>query len=239
MLSIYRIGFYLLATLASLNVMAQQPPMERPVLLVDGLSLESTVTTQVTPDMAVIVMAVDKEGTDTAALTSETNQVLAKALADAKATAGVQASSGGYNTTQIYNNKGVRTGWHVRAEIILKSKDFGSLGKLAGKLSTTMQIAQNSFELSPELKASEEQGLIERGIAALQQKAKAAVKSLGYKDFVVREITLGSAQVQFNPQMNVRVASMAKMEGGGDAMPIESGRVNLQLSVNGQLTMKK
>jgi predicted secreted protein len=234
---IYRLWIYL-AALMSFSVMAQQPPMERPVLLVDGLNLESTVTTQVTPDMAVIVMAVDKEGTDTAALTSETNQILAKALAEAKATTGVQASSGGYNTTQIYNNKGVRTGWHVRAELILKSKDFGSLGKLAGKLSTTMQIAQNSFELSPELKAAEEQGLIERGIAALQQKAKAAVKSLGYKDFAVREITLGSVQVQGAPQMMAR-ASMAKMDGGGEAMPIESGRVNLQLSVNGQLTMKR
>ncbi len=234
-----RIFILVFAGAMSFSTLAQQPPMERPVLLVDGLTLESTVTTQVTPDMAVIVMAVDKEGTDTAALTSETNQILTKALADAKATPGVQASSGGYNTSQIYNNKGQRTGWHVRAELILKSKDFGSLGKLAGKLSSAMQIAQNSFELSPELKASEEQGLIERGIAAMQQKAKAAVKSLGYKDFVVREITLGSAQVQFNQQMNVRVASMAKMDGGGEAMPIESGRVNLQLSVSGQLTMKR
>jgi predicted secreted protein len=231
-------GLCVLTALLSLSALAQQPPMEKPVLLIDGLSLESTVTTQVTPDMAVIVMAVDKEGTDTSALTSETNQILTKALAEAKAVAGVQASSGGYNTSQIYNNKGQRTGWHVRAELILKSKDFGTLGKLAGKLSSTMQIAQNSFEVSPELKATEEQGLIERGIAALQQKAKAAVKSLGYKDFVVREITLGSAFVQGAPQMMAR-ASMAKMEGGGDAMPIESGRVNMQLTVNGQLTMKK
>ncbi len=236
-----RINFLLMgffAALLSLSALAQQPPMEKPVLLVDGLNLESSVTTQVTPDLAVIVMAVDKEGTDTAALTSETNQILAKAMADAKATPGVQASSGGYNTTQIYNNKGQRTGWHVRAEMILKSKDFGSLGKLAGKLSTTLQIAQNSFELSPELKAAEEQGLIERGIAAMQQKAKAAVKSLGYKDFVVREITLGSVQVQGAQQMMVRAPSMAKMD-GGEAMPIESGRVNLQLSVSGQLTMKR
>ena len=235
---INRVGLCVLAALLACNVMAQQPPMEKPVLLVDGLNLDSTVTTQVTPDLAVIVMAVDKEGPDTALLTSETNQILTRALADAKATPGVLASSGGYNTSQIYNNKGQRTGWHVRAELILKSKDFGSLGKLAGKLSSTMQIAQNSFELSPELKASEEQGLIERGIAALQQKARSAVKALGYKEFTVREITLGSAQVQGGPQIMVR-QSMAKAADGGDPMPIESGRVNLQLSVNGQLTMKR
>ncbi|MGB9149147.1 MAG: SIMPL domain-containing protein [Burkholderiales bacterium] len=235
---INRIGLCVLVALLTCNVMAQQPPMEKPVLLVDGLNLDSTVTTQVTPDLAVIVMAVDKEGPDTAVLTSETNQILTRALADAKATPGVLASSGGYNTSQIYNNKGQRTGWHVRAELILKSKDFGSLGKLAGKLSSTMQIAQNSFELSPELKATEEQGLIERGIAALQQKARSAVKALGYKDFTVREITLGSAQVQGGPQIMVR-QSMAKVADGGEAMPIESGRVNLQLSVNGQLTMKR
>jgi predicted secreted protein len=223
-----------LALVASLNTFAQT---SEKIPIIDGLSLESTVTTQVAPDTAVIVMAVDKEGADTAALTAETNQILAKGMADAKATAGVQAASGGYSTTQIYNNKGQRTGWHVRAELILKSKDFGSLGKLAGRLSSTMQIAQNSFELSPELRGAEEDKLIERGIAALQQKAKAAVKALGYKDFTVREITLGSARLnneQPMPQMRMSVASAS-----AEAMPIESGRVNLQLTVQGLLTMKR
>ncbi len=210
----------------------EKPPLQ------DGLNLEATVTSLVAPDTAVIVMAVDKEGPDTAALTTETNQLLAKALADAKATAGVQAASGGYSTSQIYDNKGKRTGWHVRAELILKSKDFGSLGKLAGKLSSTLQIAQNSFELSSELRAAEEDKLIERGIAALQQKAKAAVKSLGYKDFAVREITLGSARLQNEPQPMMQSMRAASAMPQTD-MPIESGRVNLLLSVQGWLTMKK
>jgi predicted secreted protein len=226
----------LVVALAASTMAWAQTPEKTPII--DGLNLESTVSSQVAPDTAVIVMAVDKEGQDTAAMTTETNQVLAKALADAKATAGVQAASGGYSTSQIYNNKGQRTGWHVRAELILKSKDFGTLGKLAGRLSSTMQIAQNSFELSPEIRATEEDKLIERGIAALQQKAKAAVKALGYKDFAVREITLGSARLNNEPppmqQMRMSVASA-----GAEAMSIESGRVNLQLTVQGLLTMKR
>jgi predicted secreted protein len=221
------------ALAASAGAFAQTPEK---IPMIDGLNLESTVTSQVAPDTAVIVMAVDKEGTDTAALTAETNQILAKAMADAKATAGVQAASGGYATTQTYNNKGQRTGWHVRAELILKSKDFGSLGKLAGRLSSTMQIAQNSFELSPELRGEEEDKLIERGIAALQQKAKAAVKALGYKDFAVREITLGSARLESQPVPHMRMSAAVA---SAEAMPIESGRVNLQLTVQGLLTMKR
>lgn len=210
---------------------------DRPAPL-DVLNLDASVSSEIAPDLAVIVMAVNREGTDTAAMTRDVNQVLAKAIEQAKATPGVQVSSGGYSTSPRYDNKGQRTGWQVRAELILKSKDFGSLGALAGNLSSTMNISSNSFELSPELRASEEGRMIESAVNAFKTKASATAKAFGYAGYIIREVTLGQA-MQGSPAPKVMMMRSETMMTASAPMPIESGRMTLQLSVNGSVQMRK
>src|SRR5688572_30835691 len=105
-----------LAAFATHAALAEDKPMQN-----DVLNLEATVSSEVAPDLAVVTLAATREGNDAGAITSEVNQILARALAEAKATPGVQAASGGYSTYPRFDNKGQRTGWQVRAELILKS----------------------------------------------------------------------------------------------------------------------
>jgi predicted secreted protein len=214
-----------------------QTLMERPIVR-DTLNLDATVNTQVVPDMAFVTMSVEKQGAEAPTLTNEVNQILAAALKEAKATAGVQAATANYNTWPRYDNRGQRNGWVVRAEMIMKSRDFGVLGRLAGKLSTTMNIQQNGFEVSPELKQQEEQKLIEQGLAAFRAKANAAVKALGYSSFSIGQVSLGSAfiggQPGPRPMMSMAKAQMAEAA----PMPIESGNTTLSLTVTGSVLMK-
>lgn len=205
----------------------------------DTLNLDATVSAQITPDLAVVVMAVEKQGADAATITNEVNQILAAAMKEAKATKDVQASSGAFTTYPRYDNKGQRTGWVVRAEQVMKSKDFGTLGKLAGKLSANMQIANNGFEVSPELKQAEEEKLIAEGLAKFQSKARAAVKALGYTGYTIKEVSLGSAMEGGGgrPPMPMAKSAMA-MQADGAPMPIEAGQTRLTLSVNGSVLMK-
>jgi predicted secreted protein len=214
---------------------AQEKPM-----LKDVLNLDATVNSQIAPDMAVVALSVEKQGADAAIITNEVNQILAAGLKEAKGTAGVQAATGGFTTYPRYDNKGQRNGWVVHAELITKSKDFGVLGKLAGKLSTSMQIANNGFEVSPELKQAEEEKLIAAGLAAFQSKARAAVKALGYSGYTVREVSLGSAQLGGGPRpqpMQMGRSSMAA-QAEGAPMPIEAGLTTLTLTINGSVQMK-
>jgi predicted secreted protein len=213
---------------------AQEKPM-----LKDVLNLDAIVNSQIAPDMAVVMLSVEKQGADAASITNEVNQILAVGLKEAKGTAGVQAATGGFTTYPRYDNKGQRNGWVVHAELITKSKDFGVLGKLAGKLSTSMQIANNGFEVSPELKQAEEEKLIAAGLAAFQSKARAAVKALGYSGYTVREVSLGSAQLGGGPRppMPMGRSSMAA-QADGAPMPIEAGQTTLTLTVNGSVQMK-
>jgi predicted secreted protein len=205
----------------------------------DTLNLDATVSAPVTPDTAFVVMAVEKQGADAGVITNEVNQILAAAMKEAKATKDVQVSSGAFSTYPRYDNKGQRTGWIVRAEQIVKSKDFAVLGKLAGKLSTNMQIASNGFEVSPELKQAEEEKLIAQGLAAFQSKARAAVKALGYTGYTIKEVSLGSAMEGGGgrPPMPMAKTTMS-MQAEGAPMPIEAGQTRLTLSVNGSVLMK-
>ena len=221
----------LAASLAAGAVYAQ----DRPIPL-DMLNLDATVSTEVTPDLAVVVLAVVREGTDAPALTQDVNQTMARAIAVAKAAAGMTVASGGYSTTPRFDNNRQRIGWQVRSEMIVKSRDFPALGKLAGELSAAVagpQITATNFELSPELRAREESELIGRGAAAFETKAKAAAKAFGYSSYTVRRISLGSPLG--GPRG--RVPSLVAQASYSPPMPLKGGLVTLQLTVSGSVQM--
>jgi predicted secreted protein len=224
-----------LALTGSLNLaLAQDRPSPN-----DVLNLDASASSEIAPDLAVISMAVNREGSDTAAITQDVNLVLSKAITEAKATAGVQVASGGFSTSPRYDGKGQRNGWQVHAELIFKSKDFGTLGKLVGKLSTSMDIISNGFELSPELRASEEARMIDSAVSAFKTKANAAIKAFGYTSYSIREVSLGQAMQGGTPRPMAMRSDMAMSAKAAAPLPIESGRMTLQLSVNGSVQMRK
>lgn len=208
----------------------------------DALTLDASVATDVIPDLAVITLAAEAQGPDAAAITREVQLAINAALAQAKATAGVAAFTGAFSTNQRFSNKGVRDGWTVRAELILKGKDFAVLGTLAGKLAQQkLMIVGSGFELSRELRDREEHALIERGIAAFRSKAQTASRAFGFGNFTLREVNLGSINGEARPMQPKVFALRGAATSAADAEPmsIEAGKVTLTLTVNGSVLMSK
>ena len=206
----------------------------------DALTLDATVAADVIPDLAVITLAAEAQGAEAAPITREVQQAINAALAQAKATAGVSAQTGAFVTNQRYGSKGVRDGWTVRAELILKAKDFAVLGTLAGKLAQQkLMIVGSGFELSRELRDREEQSLIERGIAAFRGKAHTASRAFGFGNFTLREVNLGSISGDARPIQAKAYAMRASAATAADAEPmaIEGGKVTLTLTVSGSVVM--
>ena len=207
----------------------------------DVLNLDATVSTEVAPDLAVITLAIVREGVDVAPLTKEVNEALARAFAEARAMPSVIASNGGYNTFPRYDSRGAtsgpgtRTGWQVRAEIVLKSKDFNALGDLVGRLSQTLQIARSGFEISPDLREREGRTLLERGARAFQDKASAAARAFGYSGYSIKQVTIGSA----GQSGGLRTMAYESRAAVAAPLPVESGQVTLTLSVNGSIQLRK
>jgi len=207
----------------------------------DALTLDATVATEVIPDVAVITLAAEAQGPDAAPITREVQQAINAALAQGKATPGVEARTGAFSTNQRWNNKGVRDGWTVRAELILKSRDFATLGTLAGKLAQQkLMIVASTLEISRELREREEAALIERGIAAFRAKAQTATRAFGFARFTLRDVHLGAIGGEGRPIQPKVYAMRAAAEAApmsAEPVAIEGGKVTLTLTVSGTVMM--
>lgn len=202
--------------------------------------LDAVVSAPITPDTAVITMSVDRAGTDTSVMTQQINKIMGDAVRDAKAVAGVEAITGRFSTQQQYDNRGNAIGWTVRSDLTLKSKDFGSLGKLSGNLSTTLKIVGSGFEVSRELKAREDAALLQQGLQAFQEKAKITAQTLGFSGYTLREITIQQAQLeQGNQPRHMMMAKSASMADTPPPVQIEAGRTAINLTVTGSIQLKR
>lgn len=207
----------------------------------DVLTLDAAASTEVIPDTAFVTLAAEASGPDAGAITREVQQAINAGLAAAKATKDIEARTGGFNTQQRYTNKGVRDGWTVRAELVLKSKDFATLGTLAGKLAQQkLMIANTGFEMSRAQRDREEAALIESAVNAFKTKATAAAKAFGFSSFSLREVTLGSIGGDARPMAKFAMARVAVAEAAApEPMSIEGGKTVLTLSVSGTVVMTK
>jgi predicted secreted protein len=231
-----------LAALIPFTSFAQNTMPTQPLQNKDVLSLDATVSAEVIPDLAFVTLAAEASGVEAAPITREVQQIINTALAQAKTSKDIEAKTGAFQTNQRWNNKGVRDGWTVRAELVVKSKDFAALGTLAGKLAQQkLMIVGTGFEMSRELREREEAELIERGIAAFRAKATTASKAFGFGNFSLREVNLGSIsgnQPVVRQQMMAMRAKVADAE-APESMAIEGGKTTLTLSVAGSIVMSK
>jgi predicted secreted protein len=229
------------AAVSSISLAQHTMPPSAP-LNKDVLSLDAAASTEVIPDTAYVTLAAEASGADAGAITRDVQQIINAGLTQAKATKDVEARTGGFNTSQRWNNKGTRDGWTVRAELIIKSKDFATLGTLAGKLAQQkLMIANTGFEMSRAQREREEAALIDAAVNAFKTKAMAAAKAFGFSSYTLREVNLGSIGGDIRPQPKFAMARAANMEmaSASEPMSIEGGKSVLTLSVSGSVQMTK
>jgi predicted secreted protein len=202
------------------------------------LKLDTTVSSPITPDTAVMTMAAEKSGTDTAALTAKITQIMVDAMLKAKGVSGVEASTGQWSTFQQYDNKGVVKGWTVRSELMLKGKDFGAVGQLAGNLGATLSIVNSSFEVSKAQSAKAEAALLSQGLLAFKTKASAAAQTLGFSGFAIQEVTVNPAQLESSSQPRPMMAMARGAVADAAPVPIAAAQSALTLTISGIVQMK-
>ena len=118
------------------------------------MTLETSATAEVPADTLAVTLFTEEQGPDPAELAARANTRLEQALATAKAEKGVEARSGAYQTTPLYDRASQITGWRLRAELVLESRDFKVVSALAGKLQPAMKLAGMAFSLSRAARAS-------------------------------------------------------------------------------------
>jgi hypothetical protein len=86
-------------------------------------------TATVPTDTLTITLFAEEQGVDPTELATKVNTRIEQALTRARNEPGVDARSGGYHTFPLYDRANQPTGWRIRAEIILESRDFKASGR--------------------------------------------------------------------------------------------------------------
>ena len=220
----------LVATTAMAQVIVQQP-------LYNVVSLEASATADVPADTLTVTLFTEEQGPDPGQLAAKVNARLDEALAKARAQPLIQARSGNYQTNAVYDRANQITGWRIRADVILESRDFKAVGALAGSLQPLLKLSSMTFSLSRTARESAEAMLTSEALARFQEKARAVAKALGFPGYVLGQIAVRSEGPMQVP-VQMRVAAMAVGEGvAGGPVPIEGGKSAVTVFVSGSVVL--
>jgi len=164
-------------------------------------------------------------------LAKKVNAVIAQALASARAYPTVKVQSAGTHTWANYDKAGRISGWRMRSNLQLESRDVAALSELLGQLQTSMGIGQIAFMPSPETQHKVEDAVIVDAIAAFEARARLVAGSL-HKSYRLKQLNIGNAGGSRPP-----FVAMARAAVMADAMPVEAGESQVSVTVSGQIEL--
>jgi predicted secreted protein len=219
----------LLLSTATAAQVSQQP-------FFNVVTLDASAAAEVPTDTLTITLFTEEQGPDPTDLAARVNARLEQALAKAKGDANVQAQSGLYQTNPVYDRANQITGWRIRAELALESRDFKAVGALAGRLQPAMKISAMMFSLSRPAREKAEAALLTEALGRYQEKAKVIAKALGFPGFTLGQITITSDRPPMVP-VAYRRPAMAAMADAAPPVPTEGGNNVVTVSVSGNVIL--
>jgi predicted secreted protein len=224
------------ALLLTLPLGAFAQPNAQPFFNV--VTLETSATAEVSTDTLTVTLFTEEQGPDPGELAARANARLEQALSTAKSEPGVDAHSGAYQTTPLYDRANQQiTGWRVRAELVLEGRDFKKVSALAGKLQPAMKLAGMAFSLSRGAREKAEASLLADALHKFQAKADAIAKTLGFPGYTLGQIGVRSEGPQFQP-VAYRTMAVAQMaDGGAPPPPMEGGKNAVTIVVSGSVVL--
>jgi len=179
----------------------------------------------------------EAEDASPAAAANQTNSLVAKALAEARAYPAVKAATGGYSTQQI-SEKGKPTRWRVTQFVSLESGDFTQAATLMTKLQDQggMLLSNMGFSISDKTRKDAEDSLTEQAIKGWQARAEAAARGLGFSGWRVGHVT-----VQTSGGGPIYPLARAQPMAMSAAAPValEAGTTEVSVTVAGDAVLTK
>lgn len=220
--------------LAAATVAVAQPSSQQPFFNV--ITLEASATADVPTDTLTVTLFTEEQGPDPGVLATRVNARLEEALARAKKEPKVEAHSGNYQTTPVYDRANQITGWRTRAEIVLESRDFKAVSALAGALQPAMKLGSMQFSLSRQAREAADASLLTEALAKFQERARQVAKGLGFPGYQLGQITVRN-EGPIRPQPVMYRMQAASAEGAGAPVPAEGGKNAVTVFVSGSVVL--
>ncbi|MET0208525.1 MAG: SIMPL domain-containing protein [Burkholderiaceae bacterium] len=212
----------------------------------DVLNLTASATTEVTRDLLVLRFSTAREGKDAGAVQNELKQALEAALVEARKVSkpGMVEVQGGnlsvyprYGQPKLSSGSPQITGWQGSVEMTVQGKDLDAISKLSGRIQS-MTIANVSYGLTREAREKAENDVVAQAISSYKAKASVYAQQFGYKGFQIGEVNVNADP---GPMMvNSAMSRMKAMSASADeALPVESGKATVTVTVSGNVVMSR
>jgi predicted secreted protein len=203
------------------------------------VTLEASATSDMPADTLTATLFAEEQGPDPGQLAAKVNARIEEALAKAKSEPKVEAHSGNYQTTPVYDRSNQITGWRIRADVILESRDFKAIGALAGQLQPTLKLWSMTFSLSRRAREAAEATLTNEALTRFQERARAIAKTLGFPGHSLGQITVRTeGPVQPVPMFRAAAAGMAEgLPPPPGPVPVEPGKGAVTVVVSGTVIL--
>ena len=195
------------------------------------VTLSASATGSIANDRMHAYLRAEADNPDATVASNEVNARMGKALAKAKAVAGIDVSTTGYTTYQV-NEPNRPTRWRVTQSLKLDSADFSALAALVTRLQSQdgVLLSGLNFTVSPAARRAEEDALTQQAIKAWQRRAQAAAQGFGAGGWRTGRVSVQTSDYGRPPVM--RAAGMAAAAAAPVA--VEGGTTEVTVTVSGE-----
>lgn len=174
-------------------------------------------------------------GKNPAELAQRVNADIAEALKLIRAKVGISVKSGQQSTYPVYSQGQKIDGWRMRSELVLESKDQGSVSDLLGKLQQMrLAVGEVSMLPSPETRRQVEDEATREAIRAFQSRAAVIAEQLG-KGWKIKQLNVQQGGGMPMPMM--RAARGVMMAAEAAPAPLEAGESLVTTNISGQIEL--
>ena len=194
--------------------------LAQPAAAATVLHLSETGRVMVQPDQLTAALSLDATAATPVAAQAQVNGGIGKALDQAKAVAGITATTGFY---RVWQQPKPANEWHASQQIELKQKGNGeALLKLVATLQGQgLAMNQLGWQVSPEAARKAHDEAVHMALAALRGRAEEAAAVLGLRFISFRQVDLDPGRASPVPVPRA-MAMMATAE----AMPAPSAQAD-------------
>lgn len=157
------------------------------------LHLTETATAEAHPDELVATLRADVTSASTAEAQQRVNSTMAAALAQAKATPGVSATTGGYYVWRLGPSPREHAEqWQANQSLTLRGRDGAALLKLVGTLQQKgLAVSQLGWQLSDAAQQDAQHAALRKAIATLRTRADEIAALLDLRFGAFKEVRIG------------------------------------------------
>lgn len=195
---------------------------------------------EVPQDWLSVSLNTTKEGGDAATVQSQLKAALDAALAVVKPAAQpllMEVRTGQFSLFPRYGSNGKINGWQGTTELVIEGRDFARISTTVGKVQS-LTIGHVGFSLSRQAQRQLEADVQALAIERFRAKAGDVAKGFGFQGYVLREVSISSAD-QEGVQLYPRAMAMQAKAAMADApVAVEPGKSTVNITVSGSVQLR-